>query len=136
MKPSIFLEEKYGLEVNDEPLSKRIYQWTQCSEKFQDFVKQNRKKINNKLRIKDEEQKRDAGVELYTAFAFVSNECDVIYEPAIKPRIIDFKISFDKHSFFLETKRWRNYSRGVTRIDPLRIYISKKVNILYIRHNF
>jgi len=96
----------------DKALRTRLKEWAKQSPRFVQFVNQNKNKIYGRLNVNvPDEDKRDIGIELYIAFAFLQTNCHVIYEPKIPSisRKPDFKISFGDCSFYLEVKRLRKY---------------------------
>lgn len=132
----------------DSSLRNRILEWCQ-SPLFTKFLNQNEQKILKKLEnAREEEDKRDIGVELYVAFIFSDASCEVIYEPDVdvkkKP---DFTISFESYSFYCEVKRIRKWVIGT--ISNEEMYkkcgdiicekivqtVPESINIVYVRQS-
>ncbi len=92
----------------DPRLRDRINEWEQIPS-FVKFIQQNDKKILKLLKTrKENEDKRDIGIEVFVGSVFTKVNCQVIYEPDLPiPHKPDFKISFKGNRFFCEVKRIR-----------------------------
>lgn len=148
----------------DKALCARLEEWAARSPRFVQFVNQNENKIYKRLNVTiTDEDKRDIGIELYIAFVFSQENCNLIYEPNILSisRGPDFKISFENYSFYLEIKRLRKYipkpedisineetgdrtylienakvfkKCGDVVIEKIGQTVPKAINLIYIRH--
>ncbi len=130
----------------DRDLRNRILEWS-AETAFVGFLNTNEKKIMKKLKTAIEiEDKYDVGLELYVAFIFVTANCQVTYEPDVKiPTSPDFKIEFQKRSFFCEVKRLRNWVDGAISNEKMlrkcgdiiceKVIqtVPNEINIIYIR---
>lgn len=132
----------------DQNLQDRIKEWGQFPS-FATFVEQNENKILKKLKIaKEDEDKRDIGVELYIGFIFSKASCQVIYGPVVPiPCNPDFKISFEGNSFFCEVTRLRKvrvesgiisneamYKKcGDIICEKITQTVPESINVIYVR---
>ncbi len=130
----------------DSALRDRIKEWGN-SQSFADFVIQNEKKINKKLKTaKEIEDQRDIGTELYIGFIFSDANCKVTYEPNISTQCNpDFQIHFQDQSFFCEVKRIRKRAFGKISneemykkcgdiiCEKIKQTVPHSINLIYIR---
>ena len=132
----------------DQNLRDRIKEWGQFPS-FAKFVKQNENKILKRLKTaKEDEDKRDMGVELYIGFIFSKAICQVIYEPDVPISYNpDFKISFEDNSFFCEVRRLRKVrvEKGIISneamykkcgdiiCEKITRTVPESINVIYVR---
>ena len=103
----------------DPQLSAFIQGWARTSGPFSHYLDANRLKISKKLRkAKTNEDQRDVGLELYTAYSLLCAGASVIYEPDVKGP--DLLVSIDGSEMYVEARRVREREATVGWVEVFR----------------